>query len=868
MTQATEPVTLLPVLADGGQSRTRRDRLEVLDALLAAPSFDPAFREDVVRLAADHPVYGWLCDVPECARPAHSGRFCASHTVQWAAARKSGVNRPEFTRTATPLQSQIQRDQKPCLVCPELPAWSSFGLCYLHSNRWHSTRTHLRGCGIEADFDGWLAEAKPIPGFGPCQVEGCHYLAEHPLRLCLRHLSHYKRDGRPGGAEVPANWSRWLAERGKPVTVAYSQRAVFQKWCREAGLSRRMDGSLSLFGLRPLVKAEIKWAAFQHTQVPVEGAWWLLLDIQHLADHCLRVRANSLADLDLGALKTGPRRIAGRMLEYLRLVYFSREDTKDAGFIEAAHFGVRMPHRSGHLDLTNVTQRWLRDLLWDQIAHRLLTEPPRSKHSLDTWRRGCSELSAFLEAQAPEHGHDPTLLTKQHMVDFVADQRHRGENRLRFLGIRAKGSRSDRFGTPAKATKDAVARVFNGARVVLRHAMETGVSERVGLERAFIIALPYGGATGGRRRPFPDDVARALANETNLRALETFDPEDRGMRDVWEALVFTGRRCGEVLKARLDCIARLGGLPMFWHDQTKVGNLDAAIRIPERLFTRIEQRQAKTVARFHERYGRPPTSDERRKIALFPGRAANRQFLKSVGYGWFNTGFRGWVDTLDIAHCVPHQARHTLATNLIKNGANLTHVKRYLGQVSEAMAEHYVHLANTDPRLEDALQAVWVAGPGAPDPGLTLSSGEPMTREQAEALLIDLTRKSTPAEGGFCTFQPVVDGNECPWNLDCHNCDKFVMTGADLVYWHRKREQWRTLAEGAPDNKTADYLHDLFEPTARAIEGLEKALEAVGLLDEALALDLRRPQDYFGRVWSTAFRADELRRHQEEGDAA
>ncbi|MEU7563984.1 hypothetical protein [Streptomyces eurythermus] len=40
------------------------------------------------------------------------------------------------------------------------------------------------------------------------------------------------------------------------------------------------------------------------------------------------------------------------------------------------------------------------------------------------------------------------------------------------------------------------------------------------------------------------------------------------------------------------------------------------------------------------------------------------------------------------------------------------------------------------------------------------------------------------------------------------------------------------LAERAPDSATADYLHEAFEPTARAIAGLERALEAVGLLDE------------------------------------
>ncbi|WP_328835022.1 hypothetical protein [Streptomyces europaeiscabiei] len=64
--------------------------------------------------------------------------------------------------------------------------------------------------------------------------------------------------------------------------------------------------------------------------------------------------------------------------------------------------------------------------------------------------------------------------------------------------------------------------------------------------------------------------------------------------------------------------------------------------------------------------------------------------------------------------------------------------------------------------------------------------------------------------------------------------------------------QARTMAHArrtrARQCATADYLHEVFELAARAITGLERALEAVGLLDEAQALDLRRPQDYFGRV--------------------
>ena len=84
------------------------------------------------------------------------------------------------------------------------------------------------------------------------------------------------------------------------------------------------------------------------------------------------------------------------------------------------------------------------------------------------------------------------------------------------------------------------------------------------------------------------------------------------------------------------------------------------------------------------------------------------------------------------------------------------------------------------------------------------------------------------------------------------------MTGADLFYWRRKREQWASIAERAPDDATADYLHQVFAPTAQAIDGLEKALAGLGLLDQALALDLRRPQDYYHRLWNMTFRATDL----------
>ncbi|MGW3974188.1 tyrosine-type recombinase/integrase [Streptomyces ardesiacus] len=842
-------LTLEPGTTPLGVVRMKRDRLEILHALITAPTFDPLLASDVISVPGDHAVFGWACAVEDCERGRNTTQeLCSQHGRDWKRWRDEGGAYIEFLRTARPLTSAMWRRPPACLICPDIPAITKTGVCHYHADRWRGHRLVQTRAGREADFDRWLLTQRPRPGLGKCRVVACGDDAGHPEGMCSTHRRQYIREGRPGQLHVGRH------------QVTFADERAFHDWCARTAPARRMNGQLSLLGLRPLARAEIKWSLFHHAHGGAERAIWPLSWVQHVADECRRQNANSLADLDTAEVRDHQRAVAHTMLRYLRYVYFTRQDTKEAGYIDGVHYGVDMTDGSAYFDLSDVSQRWLRDLLWHWVDARLTDDPPRSKSPFRAPRRGCTELSAFLEVHAPNGGHDSVLLTKDHMVDFIVDQRHRAQH-----GLPALGTFAHRNGTePAIVTDRTAAQTLNGVRRVLRDSMDAGRTELIGLHRTFVVAVPTGKEAARKaRRPFDDDVARALAAEANLAALAQLDVEDRGLQDIWEALVFTGRRCSEVLKLRLDCISRLNKVPMFWHDQTKVGNFDAAIRIPERLYQRIEARQAKTIDRFVRRHGRQPTAEERPLLALFPSKHSNRKGLKSVSYTWFHVRFRTWIDGLDIGNCVPHQARHTLATNLLRAGANLTHVKRYLGQISERMAEHYVHLSNTDPKLESALQSVWVAGPGAAEPGLALSDGQPMTREQAEALAIDLTRRSTPAEGGFCTFQPVVNGNACPWNMDCHNCDKFVLSGADLIYWHRKREHWRTVAEGSPDPATADYLHDLFEPTARAIDGLEKALSAVGLLDEALNLDLRRPQDYFGRIWNSVFRAQELAAYTE-----
>ena len=839
-------------------SRTGRDRLEVLTALINAPSFDPLFRPDIITIPPGHPVYRWNCLVTDCERPkAGRGDLCSAHLRQWRERRCHGqIAKAEFVRTAAPAAAAVWLAELPCRICPGRPARSiGLTLCDKHQFRWYR---HLELHAGDGDFDGWLAAQQPYPGYGRCRVHVCPDTANSPLGLCSRHESSYRSEGRPGGAVLPSQWANRFERRGLAVPVVCADEAAFHRWCATAAAVLR-PSQVNLRGLDPLLRAELQWGLFAHTQT--SHGQWELPWVQDLVNHCRDRALHSLTELDLAgdarfheAVGREVSRVVRDVVRGLESFYVTSEEAREQGYVLIEQFGRRWPGRPGRIDLTGVSQRWLRDLLWDHYAG-VLRSPrcPRSTRPFDDMRRAGLELSAFLDVHAPDAGQDPTLLTQQHIQQFAADQHQRERDRLPSLGFRGRG------GTPSIVTANTRLAVFHRVRILFREALESGEADRIGLNRSVVTAMPAPGRVIRRTRsPFPDAVARALAEEANLsRLAEVYDRHDRGLRDAWETIILTGRRCSEILNLRLDCLGRYGGLPMLWHDQTKVGNYDQALRIPERLHLLLQARQRKTEALFNTRHNRPPSARERAELALFPTNQRNRDGRQPLSYNWFHKGFKLWIDDLDIGRWVPHQARHSLATSLLRAGASLTHIRRYLGQVSEKMAEHYVHLTQSD--LEDVLQHVWVSGPGTSNPGELLTDAPtPLTRSQAQALAIDLSRRSTPAEGGFCTFQPVVDGGACPWNLDCHNCDKFVLSGADLLYWRRKREQWRLLAEGAPDDATADYLHRYFEPTARAIDGLEKALAGLGLLDDALALDLRKPQDYFHRVWSTAFRAAAL----------
>ena len=394
--------------------RAGRDRLEILTALIEGRSFDPTFRPDVIEIPSQHPIYRWECVVDRCERPRSGGSdLCTEHRQGWAVDRERGVGKAAFLVAAVPLQRQVQAAELVCRICPQRPAaHAELRLCRRHTFRWNHYRK-ITGPG--ADFTEWLSAEQSLPGHGICLVAVCVDVADSPLGLCPWHGKKYERDGRPGGG-VLSQWSWHRYEQfGLPVLIEYTDEATFRRWCATTAATP-WPGQVNLLGLRPLVCAEIKWGIFMLTQRPRptrrDLAW-----IRTLVFACRSGEVDSLVGYDFGTGISGT--VAGivkQILHELRLVYFTLAETREAGFLETDHFGVRFPDRRSHFDLTDIGQRWLRELTWDHLAGLLTSARcPRTGGVFDAARRGAVELGAFLEIDAPDGGHDPRVLDAEHM---------------------------------------------------------------------------------------------------------------------------------------------------------------------------------------------------------------------------------------------------------------------------------------------------------------------------------------------------------------------------------------------------------------------------------------------------------------------
>ncbi len=625
-------------------------------------------------------------------------------------------------------------------------------------------------------------------------------------------------------------------------------------------------GIVSLTGLPPLAAAEIRYALFANATSPRPTKWpprVLRALIEDLEEKCVA----SIMEIDTTKRPRGQGKkkdqkrwskygqvcdaMVAVMQSHCAPVHVTRAQSRELGYIDPMHWGFRLKDRRSPFDLRVITQDWLRTLTWDLIAS-IFDSPsrPRTQSSLEQLRRCSVALSAYLEWAVPRGGADATELTEDTARAFVADQTRRAQNNEPQLGLYLVD------GQQSIATELSKSLIFNGLRRLMRFALDTGVADSIGLRREFMLAFPEGKLRHSKRpRPLSDDVFEHLISPTNMKLLSARDPNDMGIEDIWFIQIRVGRRIGEVVNLRFDCVSEHLGRKYAWFDMTKVNQLDYGVLIPDDVFWVIRERQKKTAERYRLKHGAAPAGKTLQKIALFPTALQNPNFVNAIAIATFQDRFKKWLGDIELPGHVSHQARHTLATRLVDAGAPMVVVKQILGHVSERMSEHYTLISSS--KIESYLQQVWVRGPGSSTPGELVRTPDPMTESTIHRKLIDIA--ALPTEGGLCTFKPVVGGAECPKRRRCNDCEDFVLTGADYAYWKRQEERWATYAENAPDESSRTYIYKLFQNSSLAIAGLEKALSTLGLLEQAKNVDLRNPyQDFFDPIWNRGWRASDL----------
>ena len=594
-----------------------------------------------------------------------------------------------------------------------------------------------------------------------------------------------------------------------------------------------------------------------------DRADWSLGWVQSIVNACRGLHL--LASLDTSGFGHTVRNAVTEMLAALRLVYQAPSDTRAARYLEFGHFGAEFTHHSSRFDLTAVSQDWLRGLLWDYTADRLRSpQGPRSRSPSDHARRAIVDLSGFLEARAPGGGHDPALLPEQHARAFAADMRHRAGSSLPAPGV------CRRDGRPSIVTDKSRHAVLNSPRKTCAGRWRPATPAVIGLDRGFIVALPYGGGTTQHRRPFhrpggPRAGRRGKPGSTRGR---TTTASTAGCATSGRPSSPPAAAAARSSKLRLDCTGRYDGLPLLWHDQTKVGNYDEAIRIPESIYQRLPSAGqdpawfATSTAASHPRRAAA--------LALFPTRIRNPHGTKAISTARSAGVPRmGRPDSTSAATTSPTRPGTPWPPTCCATAPDCT--------TSDATsATSPTAWPSTTPRSPSRRSRTSSSTSGSPDPAAA-SPGEVLSGPaaadepaEAEAIVMDLSRRSTPPRAGSArsnrsstagpapgTSTATTATSSCCPARTCSTGAASASSGLDRRTRPRRRHR-RLPPQGLRAHR----------PRHRRTG---KGPRRLGLLDEALALDLRRPQDYFHRLWNLPSAPPTSQRRQpaqHEGEAS
>lgn len=839
---------------------------------LVSQCFPQWLLTDPIEFPRHDPTFGWACRVDECQgslRDTETRMLCSEHARKLRRLKDS-FDLDAFIRDAEPSGAHrfgwALARKNDCGVCGTNREAQQRGYCQTHSELLRKTLQR----GIAED--SWWHTQQPFPPFEPCLIPQCVHDGELNIhidgeqhRICRTHRRQY-RDAQSRGIDA-YSWSEWL--KGTAV--------------RESVSSPDVRGQLSLAALPLALQQEIRYALHRHRNT-ARRSQWRPTDIQEIVDILASSQVATLNDPLIEELSrtfsrgSQKRRILLDLPFAARSLMVTDETAKAAGWFDPVIVGsTPFPGTQGHenrrrpWNLTMVSQRWLRDLLWDHLRDEALKPVGKQPSAGTIYNRisGIILLSRILRQNRTDHGEDPHLITSADakIVKDTWDLWYREQIPI----PRMTETATDKPGILTDRSRHIY---MSSIRIVMRHSrLQQATPPDLD---SFILNLPEypRPSHNPRPRPLTYDNFRQLVSPDNITGLEDIDHDNVGLADIWLTQAFQGGRISETLKLRVGCLGLVGkAQPYIWRDITKAGVVDYGMPCHLPIYERLLRRQEITRDRLRARYAEHIAHlDEReivrleaawdREMPLFPSNTQNPDLHVEVSQSWFRDVWTEWLEGLGLKGITTHQTRATLATSLLNNGAPAELVRQLLGHFSHEALAHYANYSND--AVARRLQQVWVAGPGVDKPGTILLRPNDITTENpaAASSRIDLT--IIPVEHGLCRYGPVVGGAGCPFSKNCTDgingpCEHFVLTGADLSYWERKRDAAYHFAEGAPTDDARDYILSRWHPWESVLAGLREALGELGLLEAAENLDLRSPvHDYFDPIFATGWTAAHL----------
>jgi len=277
----------------------------------------------------------------------------------------------------------------------------------------------------------------------------------------------------------------------------------------------------------------------------------------------------------------------------------------------------------------------------------------------------------------------------------------------------------------------------------------------------------------------PRPLPRYLPADADRRLVSALEASPSRLRaDALLLLRATGLRIGELVDLELDCVHEVPGQGAWL--KVPLGKLATERMVPLEdqtvdLIDQIAARRSPGRPLRHPRTGRPADF-----LLTYQGRRISACSLR--GELCRAAGEAG------IGPVVPHQLRHTFATELVNAGCSLQALMAMLGHVSAEMSLRYGRLFDATVRADydrALAQAKEYLGPVLPD------TAPAATETSWRAAPLIKTRLSA----GYCLRTP--EQGTCAYSNICEHCPNFCTEATFLPALHAQRADTAALAADA-----------------------------------------------------------------------